>query len=400
MPKRPLANAFIPARHDFFSSYLAAKPTRPGCGERCWPSPSRICAGPARPTSSVRDRATAPPTATARLINESRTVGQFGAKAFMRMAIVAPSSQGQNRPAGNFSIPAPVLRARGDHSDGLDSEGPHVHLRQRGWLFGLAAAMEDIIPLEAGRLDRRLSSVPLLGGLDESSLVALEAELEWLSVPGGATLFYEDQIPDALYVVISGCLGVTVRGTDGGEVRVARCQAGDTVGEMGLLGGGRRSATVTALRDTVLLRLEKSSFERLVGRHPLSMLSIVSQLVHRLRTTTRLGRDKTANRTVALLPVGQDVDHRVIARALAEQLASGGERIELLDSESSVHTAEWFNEVEARSDKVLFCAEPANSAWTRLCLRQADRVVFMVSAKSPFSVPVWPVGQAEDWRQP
>jgi NTE family protein len=147
-----------------------------------------------------------------------------------------------------------------------------------------------------------------------------------------------------------------------------------------------------------LLRLDKSSFERLVGRHPLSMLSIVSQLVHRLRTTTRLGRDKTANRTVALLPVGQDVDHRVIARALAEQLASGGERIELLDSESSVHTAEWFNEVEARSDKVLYCAEPANSAWTRLCLRQADRVVFMASAKSPFSVPVWPVGQAEDWR--
>jgi NTE family protein len=167
-----------------------------------------------------------------------------------------------------------------------------------------------------------------------------------------------------------------------------------------LLGGGRRSATVTALRDTVLLRLEKSSFERLVGRHPLSMLSIVSQLVHRLRTTTGLGRDETANRTVALLPVGQDVDHRVIARALAEQLASGRERIELLDSASSVHTAEWFNEVEARSDKVLYCAEPANSSWTRLCLRQADRVILMVSAKSPFSVPMWPVGQAEDWRQP
>jgi len=150
----------------------------------------------------------------------------------------------------------------------LDSKGPYVHLRQRGWLFGLVA-MEDIIALEAGTLGRRLSSVPLLSGVDESSLVALEAELEWLSVPGGATLFYEGQIPDALYVVISGCLGVIVRGSDGGEVRVARCQAGDTVGEMGSLGGGRRSATVTALRDTVLLRLEKSSFERLVGRHPL-----------------------------------------------------------------------------------------------------------------------------------
>ena len=167
--------------------------------------------------------------------------------------------------------------------------------------------MEDIIALEAGTLGRRLCSVPLLRGLDESSLAALESELEWLSVPGGATLFCEDQIPDALYVVIAGCLGVTVRGSDGGEVRVARCQAGDTVGEMGLLGGGRRSATVTALRDSVLLRLGKSSFERLVGRHPLVMLSIVSQLVHRLRTTTRRARHEAVNRTIALLPVGQDV---------------------------------------------------------------------------------------------
>src|SRR5277367_4093867 len=207
--------------------------------------------------------------------------------------------------------------------------------------------MEDSIALEPATPGRRLSSVPFLSGLDESSLDALETELEWLSIPGGAILFCENQLSDALYVVIAGCLSVTVRGSDGDEVRVARCQAGETVGEMGLLGGGRRSATITALRDTVLLRLGKSSFERLVERHPLLMLSIVSQLVHRLRTTTRRGRDETASRTVALLPVGQDVDHCVIARALAKQLASDGERIELLDSESSLHTAEWFNAVEA-----------------------------------------------------
>jgi hypothetical protein len=150
----------------FFTRESCQQRSRAGCcGERCSALPSRAVINPysarsTRPASiapprslsayrlsegrfeersmcepttrrAVRDRATAPPTATARLINESRTVGQFGAKAFMRMAIVAPSSQGQNRPAGNFSIPAPVLRARGDHSDGLDSEGPHVHLRRR-----------------------------------------------------------------------------------------------------------------------------------------------------------------------------------------------------------------------------------------------------------------------------
>jgi NTE family protein len=260
--------------------------------------------------------------------------------------------------------------------------------------------MENTIALEAVSLGRQLSSVPLLSALDESSLVALQTELEWLSLPGGTTLFREDQVADALYVVITGCLGVTVRSRDGHDVLVARCQAGEIVGEMGLLGGGRRSATVAALRDTVLLRLGKSSFERLVERHPRSMLSIVAQLVQRLRTTTRRAGAETANRTVALIPVGQDLHHRGIAGDLADQWASGGERIVLLDSESSGHTAEWFNAVEAASDRVLYYAEPTLSAWTRLCLRQADRVVFMAPAKSTFSVPAWPTGQAKDWRQP
>ena len=113
---------------------------------------------------------------------------------------------------------------------------------------------------------RRLSCVPLLSSLDESSLAAFEAEFEWVSVPGGSTLFREDQVADAVNVVIAGCLGVTVRGNDGQDVLVARTRAGETIGEMGLLGGGLRSATVTALRDTELLRLGKSSFEKLVER--------------------------------------------------------------------------------------------------------------------------------------
>ena len=356
----PLGNLFLSRLAGSRPGLVVAKAARPCIRETLIAYPRAVFAPvrPGRPRSRHRapnnhceiDQTNLGPWAN--LVRNIHAYGSFG-----RVVTWTKS------PIREFFDSCPGLEITQGSFKRLDSKGAHVHLRQRACLFGLVA-MEDIIALEARTLGRRLSSVPLLSGLDESALVALESELKWLSVPGGATLFYEDQIPDALYVVISGCLGVTVRGTDGGEMRVARCQAGDTVGEMGLLGGGRRSATVRALRDTVLLRLERCAFERLVGRHPPLMPSIVSQLVHRLRTTTRRGRDEAANRTVALLPVGQDVDHRVISRALAEQLASGGERIELLDSESSVHTAEWFNEVEARSDKVLYCAEPANSAWT------------------------------------
>ena len=260
--------------------------------------------------------------------------------------------------------------------------------------------MTDSVAFEAGSLRGRLSSLPLLSALDEPSLAALQAELEWLSLPGGAILFREDQIADALYVVVAGCLGVTVRGKDGHDVLLARCQAGEIVGEMGLLGGGRRSGTVVALRDSILLRLGKSSFEKLLEQHPRSMLSIVSQLVDRLRTAMRHAGAEAANRTLALVPLGQDVDHRGFARDLADQLAYGDKRIMLLDAESSVHTAEWFDAAEAASDKVLYYAEPARPAWTELCLRQADRVVLVAPAKSPVGLPAWPLGEAKEWRQP
>lgn len=78
-------------------------------------------------------------------------------------------------------------------------------------------------------------------------------------IPGGQILFRENEAADSLYFVISGCLGVIVRDSTGSDVLIARIEAGETVGEMGFLDGGVRSATVEALRDTELLRLDKAS---------------------------------------------------------------------------------------------------------------------------------------------
>jgi NTE family protein len=248
-------------------------------------------------------------------------------------------------------------------------------------------------------LKGRLSSVPLLNKLDEAALAALESRLEWLSVPGGATLFREGELADALYVVIVGCLAVTVRGSDGQDVLVARGRVGDTVGEMGLLGDELRSASVTALRDSELLRLKKSAFEWLVERHPRSMLSIASQLAQRLKKTTHRPGEEEAVRSLALVPVDADADHHRIARDLADQLAIDGQRIVLLTTESAAHTAEWFSALEAANDKVLYCAEPGDAAWSELCVRQADRIILMASSQSPAVLPSWLEGRGKDWRQ-
>jgi NTE family protein len=169
-------------------------------------------------------------------------------------------------------------------------------------------AMSAGIEYEAGSAKPRRSSVAFLNALDAETLAALEGELERIGLPGGETLFRENEVADALYIVATGSLAVSIQATDGRDTQVARIQAGETVGEMALLAGGVRSATVVALRDTELLRLGRASFERLVQRHPASMLPLVSLLATRLRAMTHRAEPGAPIRTLGVIPMGLDAD--------------------------------------------------------------------------------------------
>ena len=197
-----------------------------------------------------------------------------------------------------------------------------------------------------------LSSLALLRTLDPISLAALEAELVRICVPGGETLFRENDFADALYIVIAGSLAVTVRNSNGRDMLVARIRSGEIVGEMALLDGGLRSATVEAVRDTELLRLDRLSYERLVERHPKSMLALTSLLSKRLRDTTHHLDGQVPVRTVAIVPLGPDADHYGVAHNLASRLLDDGHRALLLDHELAAHTSEWFDAVETANDLV------------------------------------------------
>src|SRR6185503_11665461 len=76
-----------------------------------------------------------------------------------------------------------------------------------------------------------LAALPLFSGLPKGVVDAAVTELEWKSLPGGGLLFEAGAPADAVYFVVSGCLGVY---GPGGEL-TGRIAAGETVGEMGLI---------------------------------------------------------------------------------------------------------------------------------------------------------------------
>src|SRR4249920_908550 len=138
---------------------------------------------------------------------------------------------------------------------------------------------------------------------DPAALAEIEADAEWVSLSGGETLFRRGDPGDAAYIVISGRLRVVDEAA--GDRTLSEIGAGETLGEMALLSGERRSATVYAVRDSLLAKLSAEGFNRLVERHPRVLRRIAGFLVERLRRqgTSAVGA-KTGVKTVALVPAG------------------------------------------------------------------------------------------------
>jgi NTE family protein len=229
-------------------------------------------------------------------------------------------------------------------------------------------------------LRRQLAAAPALADLAPTALDALADELEWLALPGGHDLFIAGEPSDALYVVLSGLLGVYA--PDESSRSVARLGAGELVGEMGLLSGRTRQATVRALRDSELARLPAAAFERAWRRHPDLLLRLARLVVQRVEHAPAQ-RSRTAARTFALLPQSIEVDAGGFATDLVAALGSLG-RAELVWSvRGADHTSDWFHRIESANDFVVYCADPEPSTWTKLCVRQADALLLLARAEAP-----------------
>jgi NTE family protein len=223
-----------------------------------------------------------------------------------------------------------------------------------------------------------LASLPLFSGLPKAVIDAAVAELEWISLPGGSLLFEAGSPADSVYFVVSGCLGVF---GVGGEL-VGRIAAGEAVGEMGLIVARPRAATVRALRDSEMARLASGTFERVLLSHPEAILRLARLSVERLLDNAPARRSApAAPRTITVIPRDPGIDVAALTTGLVQALSRLG-RVDLVGSaRARRHSSQWFHEVESRNDFVVYAAEPGDSPWTQLCVRQADVLLLAVRAR-------------------
>ena len=116
------------------------------------------------------------------------------------------------------------------------------------------------------RIDKSaLDGAGLFANLDAAAKAEIVGELEHHAIPRGEALMRQGEPGDALYIVVSGRFGVT-RGNR--RTLISEIGPGQPIGEIGFLTGAPRTATVTALRDSLVLKLERADFDALALRHP------------------------------------------------------------------------------------------------------------------------------------
>lgn len=132
-----------------------------------------------------------------------------------------------------------------------------------------------------------LRRVPLLADLSPADLkrvAAIATEHHYLD---GEIIFEQDEPGDEMYVVVSGEVRVLVKNENHNDKEVARRKAGETVGEMSVISGSLRSATLAAAGDVHLLCLDQKSFEGLLRERPEVSLAVMRMLCDRLRQATQ-----------------------------------------------------------------------------------------------------------------
>lgn len=127
-----------------------------------------------------------------------------------------------------------------------------------------------------------LRKVSLFGALAPRDLARIAAVSQERTYGDGETIAGQGEAGEELHIVVSGTIRVLRAGSDGDEVELARRADGDVVGEMALITGEPRMASLVAAGDVRTLQVGRREFEGVLRERPDTAIAVIRELSHRL----------------------------------------------------------------------------------------------------------------------
>jgi CRP/FNR family cyclic AMP-dependent transcriptional regulator len=123
-----------------------------------------------------------------------------------------------------------------------------------------------------------LRTVPLFAGLNDRQLERISALADTIDLPGEKVLMTQGDHGQEMFVMVSGSARIE---RDGRTLK--QCGGGEVIGEIALLDGGPRTATVTLAEPSRLLVLARREFQTLMDEFPEIRLEVLEAVARRLR---------------------------------------------------------------------------------------------------------------------
>jgi NTE family protein len=227
-------------------------------------------------------------------------------------------------------------------------------------------------------------------------------QVELRQLAGGEWLMHQGAPGDSLYFLVRGRLQAWAADGSGNERHrfLNEIVPGDSIGEMSLLTGAPRSVGVQAIRDSLLVRIDRENFERLSREYPALALRLAANVAVLLQSTGR-ARPSTRNlKAISLLPLDSTPRTAGFCRRFADLLEAEGPTLSLTGERLGVHGApiaavaedrpvphkllHWLHDREDDYRFVVYHGAAERPNWTEFALRQSDIVLFVGDvSKSP-----------------
>jgi len=249
-----------------------------------------------------------------------------------------------------------------------------------------------------------LAESALFASLSASSLDALTGIAAPLGLRSGERLFSEGEAAEHLYIVATGRLRVMI-----GDRLAGLVGALEPIGEVGMLSGEKRTATIEAIRDSQLIQIRRDQLMEFLTANPTALIAITRVLIGRLRQNQREQKLSSARsaRTFAVIAGTPGVDAAAAARAVQQRLSGLdscmlvddaivdrelGEAMSstpMTDCAGNEQLVEWLNTLERKHRYLVYAAGSDPGPWAARCMRQADRVLVVLRAdETPVLTPM------------
>lgn len=220
------------------------------------------------------------------------------------------------------------------------------------------------------------SLVRLFGEMNDEQLDHILNLTEIREFEAGQYLFQQDEKGHSFYIVLSGRFRA-MQNTENGILILGDISSGEPIGEFSLFTQEPHSASVVALRRSLVLQLEDDKYKTLVQQFPSFANTITKFIIERMRRNSHQTKMDAAPKNIAVVNLQPGNDVSAYTGAIGEELQKMGFGISIYDY--TTHAGDdhhiTFDEIEKQPGLNFLVCDMENPEWARQCIAYCDLVI-------------------------